>query len=91
MRPINADLLEKVLRGLRGGYRRTEEKCAVSACILEIQEAPTIEAVSAVQGRCHICEDYDRFMEIVCYLPTESGGAITIPLNHCPNCGAKID
>lgn len=41
--------------------------------------------------RCKFCEDYDKFGEIVCYLPTENGDAIIIPLNYCPNCGAKMD
>ncbi len=36
--------------------------------------------------RCNICRDYDNFAEIVCY-NGETGK--DIPINYCPNCGAK--
>ena len=56
-----------------------------------IEGLPTIEATPVVHGQCKFCEDYDKFGEIVCYLPTENGEAIPVPLNYCPNCGAKMD
>ena len=88
MRPIDADELKANFPVLFEGANDLWPSGTIRRAI---DNAPTIEAAPVVHGRCHICEDYDRFMEIVCYLPTESGGAITIPLNHCPNCGAKID
>ena len=39
---------------------------------------------------CKFCEDMDFFYQIVCYIPAESGGAIDIPINHCPACGRKL-
>lgn len=40
--------------------------------------------------RCWLCDDYDRLVEVVCYLPKDNGGAITVPINFCPNCGADM-
>ena len=42
-------------------------------------------------GRCKFCEDYDTIAEVVCYMPNDNGGATDIPINYCPNCGAKMD
>lgn len=39
---------------------------------------------------CKYCEDMDLFYQIVCYIPTESGGAVDIPINYCPACGRKL-
>ena len=40
---------------------------------------------------CKYCNDLDVLMETVCYIPTNSGGAIDIPVNYCPACGRKLD
>ena len=40
---------------------------------------------------CPLCDDYDVLVEMVCYLPSESGGAWDIPINYCPICGRKVD
>ena len=45
---------ENALRKLRAGYRRTDEKCAVGGCILEIQSIDTVDAVEVV--RCKACK-----------------------------------
>ena len=45
---------------------------------------------SVSNGRCWLCEDYDRLVEIVCYLPNDNGGATDISINYCPCCGNKI-
>ena len=39
---------------------------------------------------CKYCEDMDFFYQIVCYIPTESGGSVDVPINHCPACGRKL-
>ncbi len=56
-----------------------------------ILEAPKADVVEVKHERCEFCEDLDRFREIVCYLPHESGHATDIPMHHCPNCGAEVD
>jgi hypothetical protein len=43
------------------------------------------------ENKCWLCDDYDVLVEIVCYLPYESGGSRTIPINYCPICGKKIE
>lgn len=42
-------------------------------------------------GRCWVCEDEDRFNEIVCYIPNDNGGATDVPLNFCPKCGVDME
>lgn len=37
---------ESALLALRKGFRSLSEKCAVGACVLEIQDLPTVDAVS---------------------------------------------
>jgi hypothetical protein len=39
---------------------------------------------------CNFCEDKDGMHEVVCYIPLDSGNAIDIPVNFCPNCGRKL-
>jgi hypothetical protein len=48
---IDANEAEKALLQLRKGYRKAEEICAVGGCILEIRDAPTVDAVEVVHGR----------------------------------------
>ena len=45
----------------------------------------------ANEKQCWLCDDYDILVEMVCYLPSENGGAATIPINYCPACGRKVD
>jgi len=52
-------------------------------------DAADVEVVK--HGRCKFCEDLDRISEAVCYLPHDNGNATDIPINFCPNCGAKVD
>jgi hypothetical protein len=40
--------------------------------------------------KCKYCDDEDMLHDIVCYLPTENGSSISIPMNHCPACGRKL-
>lgn len=42
------------------------------------------------EKHCRFCEDYDEFSQIVCYLPTDNGGCIPVPMNRCPVCGADM-
>lgn len=39
---------------------------------------------------CKYCDDEDMLHDIVCYLPTENGSSIDIPIIHCPACGRKV-
>ena len=81
---------EKALRILRRISRRIEEICAVNACILEIEDLPSMDAVKIAPERCWFCDDYDKLMEIVCYLPHDSGDSTSVPINYCPHCGVKV-
>ena len=89
---------ESALLELRKGFRRVDEKCAVGACILEIQDLPTVNAVEVVHGEWEITEDdYFDFVEMKCSVCGESYGfedyEDDTPKNYhyCPNCGAKMD
>ena len=39
---------------------------------------------------CKYCEDRDALYDVVCYIPTENGSSIDIPVNFCPRCGEKL-
>ncbi len=41
-------------------------------------------------NQCWLCEDYDTICQVVCYLPSDNGGATDIPINHCPVCGKPL-
>ena len=43
------------------------------------------------KGRCKFCEDLDWMYDVVCYIPNENGSETDIPVNFCPNCGAKME
>ena len=45
---------------------------------------------NTITQKCWLCEDYDRLVEIVCYLPHDNGDATSIPIDFCPKCGRKI-
>ena len=92
MRLIDADALRADAITRSGGTEFAFDNCYPFWQFSQaIAQAPTIEAAPVVHGRCKFCEDYDKFGEIVCYLPTENGEAIPVPLNCCPNCGARMD
>jgi hypothetical protein len=96
MRLIDADNLKQELtteRDSKNGYSDWDwgYSGGLMNAIEKVAAAPTIEAAPVVHGRCKFCEDDDKFREIVCYLPTDNGDAIIIPLNSCPNCGARMD
>lgn len=40
---------------------------------------------------CKYCEDLDNLYDIVCYIPTEDGDSIDIPVNFCPVCGRNLE
>ena len=57
----------------------------------DIMAIPTADVVEVKHGRCKFCEDIDWLYEVVCYHPNDNGGSTDIPINFCPNCGAKMD
>ena len=98
-RLIYADDAERSLFALRKGFRKVEEKCAVGACILELQNVLTIDAVEVVHGRwlnaqmenhdpfgCYMGE-VDVFTCSVCGVQFD----VSECRNYCPSCGAKMD
>jgi hypothetical protein len=54
-------------------------------------EEEAIEVHKRYLNRCKYCNDLDWLYEIVCYVPTENGGSVYIPVNYCPACGRKLD
>ena len=89
-RLIDADALKSEFEWLKSVVNESS-KDEVQDAIQRIENAPAVDVVEVVRGRCWLCEDYDRFVEVVCYLPNDNGAATSIPLNYCPNCGAKMD
>lgn len=56
-------------------------------------EAPATEEVVKKSGECHCgyCADRELIMNnTVCYIPTDDGGSVDIPVNFCPNCGDRL-
>lgn len=39
---------------------------------------------------CKFCENDSLLVDIVCYIPTDDGSSIDIPVRYCPHCGAKM-
>ena len=62
--------VESVLWELRKGYRKTEERCAISGCVLEIRDMPTVDAVEVT--RCKNCKQWSR-----------NSGIAESPNGHC--------
>lgn len=53
-----------------------------------IRELVNGQDSAAAHGKCPVCDDYDKFANIVCY-DGETGQHIQ--LKYCPHCGAKMD
>ena len=102
MRPIDADALKNRLEDLRS-YTMLGEGClyydgetnALSIAILNIVNAPTVDAVPVKHGRWidAIIPNGDKNLPIiVCdqcntFFPLAFGDSH----RYCPNCGAKMD
>jgi rubrerythrin len=86
---------ETALLALRKGYRKTEEKCAVDGCILEIKDLPTVDAAEVVHGRWIHQEEDIRGISDHQYVCSACGHLYwnaRIPnFKYCPHCGAKMD
>lgn len=67
------------------------QKVCVDKSVCPVGRAPAADVEVVKHGRCKFCEDLDRISEAVCYLPHDNGNATDIPINFCPNCGAKVD
>lgn len=39
---------------------------------------------------CKFCENDSLLADLVCYIPTDDGLSIDIPVHYCPNCGARM-
>ena len=42
------------------------------------------------EDTCEFCVDLDWLYDIVCYIPTENGSSVNVPVNFCPCCGRKL-
>ena len=78
---------KKALLALRKGFRRVDEKCAVGACITELSDVPTVDAVPVVHGRWKQA----RYTQAPLYLCSECDKPEYKEHRYCPNCGAKMD
>ena len=48
--------------------------------------------VKANHRECYYCRDkYEMVQNTVCYIPTDNGSSIDIPVNFCPCCGARLE
>lgn len=52
-------------------------------------DAPQEKATTTCS--CDLCDDYDKFGSIVCYLPLDNGEGEAVPMNYCPKCGRRND
>ena len=39
---------------------------------------------------CKYCIDMDVIYDIVCYIPTDNGSSIDVPVRYCPYCGREL-
>ena len=85
-RLIDVSDAEKSLRALRKGFRRVEEKCAVGACILEIKNVPTIDAVDAKRYEALIEMYHDLRENFIDYVCSGIPNVAPYCLNKCEDC-----
>lgn len=50
-----------------------------------------LNELQITENKCWLCDDLDKIYEMVCYIPTDNGGAIDVPVIFCPKCGKKIN
>ena len=53
-----------------------------------IDDAPTVDAVEVVHGRCDYCKDGKSFIRQTTMFGNDG---LWHRINYCPNCGAKMD
>ena len=65
---------------------------------LDRQRPAVRAAISALQEReerskgCRLCEDWDYFNQMVCYVPNNETGLSYDPeINFCPKCGRPLN
>ena len=90
-RLICAEDAEKALFALKKGFRRTDEKCAVGACVLEIRDIPTAKAVEVVFcNECVSSRKTERAGVLFCNNCLGMGRCVT-PKDYCSEGVRKDD
>ena len=56
---------------------------------MEIKEK--LNNLQLKNNECGFCNDLDKIQKIVCYIPTDNGNAIDVPVNFCPKCSKKLE
>lgn len=83
---VDAEKIEKTLWDSLRGYRHVKEKCAVKNCILEIEEAPTVDVVEVKHGIKHKSSISNTgLMCTACFSDIDRDAVF------CKYCGAKMD
>ena len=87
-RLIDANALSEAVSGIGKDIKRP--RAVELACLVMINEAPTVDAVEVVHGRMEWIPTDDFELILTCSVCKKTDGA-SIFNKFCPNCGAKMD